>query len=164
MLIVRTVSGHDDATPNPNAVMIANLAKLHHLTGKPHYLELAQKIHRRFAADAASNPFGFATLLNAFTLLADPVQIVMAGEGGDPFTSPLFRHLIGKIGPDAIIQWIGDPESLPVSHPAHGKSAGPTLRAYVCRGNTCAAPAETPEQIDQALALLGLTPKSFVGV
>jgi hypothetical protein len=35
------------------------------------------------------------------------------------------------------------------------------LRAYVCRGNVCAAPAETTEQADAALTLLGLVPKSF---
>ena len=161
MLIVRTVAGHDDATPNANAVMIANLARLHHLTGKPDYLALADRIHQRFAAEAISNPFGFATLLHGFTILADPVQIVMAGEGGDPLASPLFRFLIEKVGPDAIIQWIDDPSSLPSSHPAHGKGAGASLRAYICRGNVCAAPAETKEQIDAALKLLGLTPKSF---
>jgi uncharacterized protein YyaL (SSP411 family) len=161
MLIVRSVSGHDDATPNPNAIMLANLVRLHHLTGEPRYLSLAEKIHLRFAGEATSNPFGFATLLNAFTILADPVQIVMTGEGGDPFASALFRFLIKKIGPDAIIQWISDPSSLPASHPAHGKSAGASLRAYICRGNVCAAPAETPEQIDAALALLGIVPRSF---
>jgi uncharacterized protein YyaL (SSP411 family) len=161
MLIVRTVSGHDDATPNSNAVMIANLVRLHHLTGNPRYLELAEKIHQRFATEALNNPFGFATLLNAFTMLAEPAQLVMTGEGGDPFTSPLFRHAIGQLGPDAIIQWTNDPSSLPASHPAHGKSAGASLRAYICRGNVCAMPAETPEQIDAALELLGITPKSF---
>jgi uncharacterized protein YyaL (SSP411 family) len=161
MLIVRMVSGHDDATPNPNAVMIANLVRLHHLTGEPRYLEFAEKIHQRFAAEALSNPFGFATLLNAFPILAEPVQLVMAGEGSDPFTSPLFRHAIGKLGPDTIIQWTADPSALPASHPAHGKSAGGSLRAYICRGNVCAMPAETPEQLDAALELLGIAPKSF---
>jgi uncharacterized protein YyaL (SSP411 family) len=162
MLIVRTVSGHDDATPNANAVMLANLAKLHHLTGKARYLELAEKIHHRFAAEAASNPFGFATLLNSFAMLADPVQVVLAGKStGDSFTNPLFRQLVDRLGPDAIYQWIADPSRLPPSHPAYGKSGGPALRVYICRGNTCAAPAQTNEEIDEALALLGLQPKNF---
>ena len=161
MLIVRTVSGHDDATPNPNAVMISNLVRLHHLTGKPRYLELADKIHQRFAAEALNNPFGFATLLNAFVMLAEPVQLVMAGESGDPLHNALFRHAVERLGPDAIIQWTADPSSLPESHPAHGKTAGRALRAYICRGNVCAMPAETPEQIDAALKLLGITPGSF---
>ena len=42
-VIVRMRGAHDDATPNANAVMISNLAALHLLTGKPEYLERAQR-------------------------------------------------------------------------------------------------------------------------
>ena len=156
-LIIRNVQGHDDATPNANAVMLRNLARLHHLTGAADYLAKAEAIHRNFAADALSNPFGYATLLDAFTVLADPVQIVMSGKGGDPFADDRFRRLIAATGPNAIIQWIEDPSALPADHPARQKSAGAASRAYLCRGQVCAAPAETVAEVDEALALLGLT-------
>jgi uncharacterized protein YyaL (SSP411 family) len=157
-LIIRNVQAHDDATPNANAVMIRNLAALYHLTGKVDYLARADAIHQAFAAEAASNPFGYATLLHSFTVLADPVQIVMSAEAGDPFGDQRFRRLIGAVGSNAIIQWIDDPARLPEEHPARHKSAGNASRAYLCRGQVCAAPAETLAQTEDALKLLGLLP------
>ncbi|QIG48202.1 thioredoxin domain-containing protein [Nordella sp. HKS 07] len=153
-LIHRGIQGHDDATPNANAVMLRNLAALHHLTGDPAHLDKAHAIHRAFAAEAINNPFGYASFIDAFTVLADPVQIVMSGREGDPFGDPRFRRLIAATGTNAIIQWIADPESLPAAHPARHKSSGSQSRAYLCRGQVCAAPAETVEQVDEALALL----------
>lgn len=155
-LIHRAIQGHDDATPNANAVMLRNLAGLHHLTDNPDYLDKAQAIHRAFAAEAISNPFGYASLIEAFTVLADPIQIVMSGKHGDPFTDPRFRRLISAAGTSAITQWIDDPEALPAAHPARHKSTGPESRAYLCRGQVCAAPAETVEQVEEALTLLGV--------
>ena len=154
-LIIRNVQGHDDATPNANAVMMRNLARLYHLTGKADYLIKAEAIHASFAAEAISNPFGYATLLDAFTVLADPVQIVMSGRAGDPFADDRFRCLIAATGPIAVIQWIDDPSALPADHPARQKSAGAASRAYLCRGQVCAAPAETVADVNEALALLG---------
>lgn len=153
-LIHRGIQGHDDATPNANAVMLRNLAALHHLTGNPDYLDKAHAIARTFAGEAINNPFGYASLLEAFTVLADPVQIVMSGKNGDPFADPRFRRLIAATGTTAVIQWIEDPETLPSAHPARNKSAGLQSRAYLCRGQVCAAPAETVEQVEEALALL----------
>ncbi len=157
-LIIRQAQGHDDATPNANAVMLRNLAALHHLTGNPDYLQKADAIHRSFAPEAVSNPFGYASLLDAFMTLADPIQIVMSGKTGDPFTDQRFRRLIAATGARAIIQWVSDPEILPADHPARQKSPGSRSRAYLCRGQVCAAPAETVAQADEALKLLNLQP------
>ena len=86
--------------------MLRNLAALHHLTGEPHYLARAQSIHKAFAAEATSNPFGYATLLHSFTVLADPVQIVMSGKGRDLSPMSASAASIAAAGPNAIIQWI----------------------------------------------------------
>ncbi|WP_119390525.1 thioredoxin domain-containing protein [Taklimakanibacter lacteus] len=156
-LIIRHAQGHDDATPNANAVMLRNLAALHHLTGKTEYLRKAEAIQRGFAVQAAGNPFGYATLLDAFTTLADPIQIVMSGTQADPFSDPRFRRLIAALGARAIILWVTDPQALPSDHPARQKSAGPGARIYLCRGQVCAAPAETIAEVEEALRLLGLS-------
>jgi uncharacterized protein YyaL (SSP411 family) len=155
-LIIRNVQAHDDATPNANAVMIRNLAALHHLSGEADYLAKADAIHKSFAAEAAGNPFGYATLLHSFTVLADPIQIVVSGRSDGPFADQRFRRLIAAVGSNAIIQWIDDPQALPGDHPARNKSAGNLPRAYLCRGQVCAAPAETIADIDAALELLAL--------
>ena len=67
-------------TPRPtaNGVMIANLARLAHLTGKTEYSERAEIIHRTFAAEVKNNPFGYASLMTGLLDLLDPIQLVLA--------------------------------------------------------------------------------------
>jgi uncharacterized protein YyaL (SSP411 family) len=79
-LLLRPFSAHDDATPNANGVMIGNLARLAILTGKDHYRDRAEIIHRRFSGELRSNPFGYASFMTGVLDLIDPIQLVTAGE------------------------------------------------------------------------------------
>ena len=172
-LIIRNVQGHDDATPNANAVMLRNLARLHHLTGAADYLASRPDFNGKDLAVTGGSQGGGLAIITAgaeprVTLLAASVPAlcdhagiahgrIMSGKGGDLFADDRFRRLIAATGPNAIIQWIEDPSALPADHPARQKSAGAASRAYLCRGQVCAAPAETVAEVDEALALLGLT-------
>ncbi|MBL8907473.1 MAG: thioredoxin domain-containing protein, partial [Rhizobiales bacterium] len=153
-LLVRPFSAHDDATPNANGVMIANLVRLSHLTGTPAYSARAEIVHRTFAAEVRNNPFGHASFMTGLLDLLDPVQLVFAG-GGD--STSLKRAAIDLLGPDAITLTLAETATLPPSHPAYGKSVAsryPT--AFLCRGNTCATPAHDADQLLAAARLLQL--------
>ncbi|CAN5492847.1 thioredoxin domain-containing protein [soil metagenome] len=156
MLITRTAHGTDDVTPNANSMMVGNLARLHLRTGKAEYRDRAQRIHEAFAEAALSNPFGYASLLNNWLALADPIQITATGEFRDPFAEGSLRAALDVIGPDCIIQYVARTEDLPEDHPAHGKATGDRSLVYLCRGQVCAAPATNPQDITQAINLLGL--------
>jgi uncharacterized protein YyaL (SSP411 family) len=155
-VIVRQSYGEDDVTPNANAMMVVNFMRLHHISGNPEYMTRAEAILARFAPEALANPFGYPTLLKAFAFLSDPVQIVVAGHGRDPFSDPQFRAAIDAVGPDCVIHWTPDPASLPADHPAFAKAAAPEPKVYICRERVCAAPASTVEEVTAALDLLGL--------
>jgi len=155
MVIVRPAYGQDDATPNANAVMIENLAKLHHLTGEEHYLRRAESILSAFSSEAMANPFGYTTLLRSYSFLSDPIQIVTVSVNPRPFDDPLFRAAIKATGPDCVIQWIGTAQDLPPDHPAFDKSGSRRPALYLCRGNVCAAPSTNVADVREALALLG---------
>jgi uncharacterized protein YyaL (SSP411 family) len=147
-------SAHDDATPNANGVMIGNLARLAILTGKDHYRDRAEIIHRRFSGELRSNPFGYASFMTGVLDLIDPIQLVTAGEADG---SHLRDTALASLGPDAISLHVGSQTSLPPDHPAFSKAeAGRGSTLYLCRGNVCAAPARTTSELTDAIALLGL--------
>ncbi|MFO0994312.1 MAG: thioredoxin domain-containing protein [Hyphomicrobiales bacterium] len=153
-LLVRPFSAHDDAMPNANGVMIGNLARLAHLTGKPEYADRAEIIHRTFAAEVRSNPFGYASFMAGLLDLIDPVQLVFSGSGD---IAELQRVAISLLGPDTIAQAIADTAQLSPAHPAYGKSvASRNSTAYLCRGNVCAAPARNATELAAATQLLQL--------
>jgi uncharacterized protein YyaL (SSP411 family) len=137
--------------------MQSNFARLALLTGESRYQDKAASIHQTFAAQAIANPFGYAAFLEASLDLIDPVQVIMAGSPGHPAASTLVDRVIRSVGPACIIGHITAAGALPANHPAHRKTpAGYSPRLYLCRGHVCAAPAATINEVDNALATLGL--------
>jgi uncharacterized protein YyaL (SSP411 family) len=153
-LLVRPFSGHDDATPNANGIMLGNLARLAILTGKAHYRDRAEIIHRSFGGELRNNPFGYASFVTGVLALIDPIQLVTTGDAGN---SGLSGIALARLGPDAISLHIHSQTSLPANHPAFAKAeANRGYTLYLCRGNVCGAPARTASELADAIALLGL--------
>jgi uncharacterized protein len=146
-LIVRPLSGQDEATPNANAVMVSNLAALHLWTGEERYRQRAEAILRAFAGSIASNVLAHTGLLAAELDLLAPAHIVLIPpEGTD--TLALRRALHEVSLPSAVIQEVRAGQELPASFPAHGKTAiegKPT--AYVCIGPQCSLPVTEPSAL-----------------
>jgi uncharacterized protein YyaL (SSP411 family) len=153
-LLVRPFSAHDDATPNANGVMVGNLARLAILTGKNHYRDRAEIIHTNFSGELRNNPFGYASFMTGVLDLIDPIQLVTAGETGTPHLRDMALAMLGL---DAISLHLDSQTRLPADHPAFSKTGtgrGHTL--FLCRGNVCAAPAQTTSELTDAITLLGL--------
>jgi uncharacterized protein YyaL (SSP411 family) len=150
-LIVRPLSGQDEATPNANAVMVSNLAALYLWTGEERYHQRAEATLRAFAGAMANNVLAHTGLLASELDLLAPTHIVlMVPEGSDALA---LRRALQEVSlPSAVIQEVRAGEALPASLPAFGKAAidgKPT--AYVCIGPQCSLPVTEPgELIDTA--------------
>jgi uncharacterized protein YyaL (SSP411 family) len=146
-LIVRSISAQDDAVPNANGTMVSNLMALTLWTGEERYRMRAEAILKSFAGEIARNVFSHTGLLAGAIDVLAPAHIVIAiPEGGDG--EELRRALADVSLPGAVVQEIGEGESLAESSPAHGKAAidgKPT--AYVCIGPQCSAPVTEPEAL-----------------
>ncbi len=152
-LITRTKTILDNAVPAGNAVMIANLAHLHYLTGREAYRARAEAGIRAFSSALERNVFPLATLLNASELLRDAPQIVIIGSRAEADTSALLRTVHDTPLPDRVLQVRTATDDLPAGHPAHGKaSLDGRATAYVCRGQTCSLPLTEPGDLAAALA------------
>jgi uncharacterized protein YyaL (SSP411 family) len=143
-LIVRPLSGQDEATPNANGVMVANLVALYLWTGEECYRARAESILRAFAGPMAENLLAHMGLLAADLDLIAPAHIVViVPEGGD---AKELRRALGNVSlPGAVVQEVREGDQLPASSPAHGKAAidnKPT--AYLCIGPQCSLPVTEP--------------------
>ncbi|WP_225308453.1 thioredoxin domain-containing protein [Hypericibacter terrae] len=153
-LVQRPRNAHDNAVPSGNGTMVAVLAKLHYLTGKPAYRDRAEAVVGAFAGEIERNFFPLATLLNANDLLQNAVQVVLVGDANAPAMQAMRRAVHGVSLPNLVLQSVAAGTALPAGHPAAGKSApAGQVAAFVCRGQTCSLPFTDPERLQAALAL-----------
>ncbi len=158
-LIIRTKFAHDDATPNANAAMLSNLAKLHLLTGKQAYRDRVRQLHDAFAAAVRRNLFAHATFLCGFQDLTDLIQIViLSAPDYEVDADALCKAILTCPLPGHLVIKIAAPGELPAGHPACDKPTpvdGACL--YICRGETCSLPVTRPNEVPAALAVIGLS-------
>jgi uncharacterized protein YyaL (SSP411 family) len=149
-LIMRPLPLLDDSIPSANATIATALARLASLTGDAAFAEHADRILTAHCGGARS-VLGKAGLFNALDQRLNGVDIVVitpAGGGDVELPDAIrsgwrdtFTLLVRESGGD-----------LPVTHPAHGKTAvGGRPTAYVCRGQSCSAPVTTTGELHALL-------------
>ncbi len=151
-LILRAKNASDNAVPSGNGTMLANLARLHLLTGDDAYRRRAEAQRAAFAGELQRNFFPLTTLLNASEFLDRAVQVVIAGAPGEADAEALADAAWSVSQPNMVLQYAGGARPLPTLHPAYGKGkvAGKAA-AYVCRGQSCSLPLTDAAALKQAL-------------
>ena len=147
-VIIRTESAHDDATPNANGVMVANLVRLYSLTAEDRYMERAESALRAFLPDVADRAIAHTGLLASAMDLNAPMQVVIVDPAGPQQASNLVAVLLTVSLPGALWQVVADTSQMPPGSPLAGKIAvngKPT--AYVCTSGTCSLPLTDPEAL-----------------
>jgi uncharacterized protein YyaL (SSP411 family) len=149
-LILRRRDPADHATPSGNAVIAGVLARLWYLTGEAAYQARSEATISAFSGEIARNFFPLPTLLNANQFLQHGIQIVLVGTVDQ--VAPLRAAIEGLSLPDRVIQTVTPGQSLPVGHPASGKTQQDGKgTAYVCVGQTCTLPITDPLLLIEAL-------------
>ena len=152
-LIARAKTAADSAVPAGNGTLVGVLTRLAIVTGEDAYRRRAEAIVETFSGELARNFFPLATLLNNAELLAEPVQIVLAGEPGEPAARALRRVIYEVSLPNRVIMALPPGRELPADHPAHGKGRidnRPVV--YVCVGPVCSLPVADREILLAKLA------------
>ncbi|MCX8500247.1 MAG: thioredoxin domain-containing protein [Alphaproteobacteria bacterium] len=162
-LLTRVKSAADSATPNGNAVMVENHAKLYYLTGDQSYRERAEAIVDCFSGAIPRSPLSHAALLNGFETLVSTVQIVLVlpEQGFAADLSPWYRAVASSRLNDWVVQVLSRSEltgaepsnpappflSAPSSLP---KSDGPLV--LVCFDQHCSLPITNLDEFRDLLA------------
>ncbi len=150
-VIARLRPGTDDATPNANTIMLANLVALATLSGDTRYVDRAAQLLAAFAGEVGRNIVAHTGLLASTFDLLKPQQVVLAGQ-----------HLEGGEALMKVIRSISLPGALQyaLNDTANGATL-PGLRdknavnrraaAYVCIGPQCSPSLTEPSDLAKAL-------------
>ena len=150
-LLIRMRYAHDDATPSANGTMISSLHRLHLLTGDARYEDHARKLEDVFSQRAAQNPFAHGSMLASLEEAPAMVQAVIFADGSpaNEFVDAVLELPVAE----PVIFYATQDHSLPIGHPAHGKTAT-TATLYLCRGATCSLPVTLAADLPAAWASL----------
>ena len=152
-LVVRPAATSDDATPNPNAIIAANLVRLAVLAGDDDWRAKADRLFDGVLSAAGQNLIGHAALLNALDLRLRGAEIVVTGSG--PRAEALTAAAQKLSFLDRIVLRAPTADALPASHPARDKiAAAPDGAAFVCVGERCSLPVVDGAVLPQAVAAM----------
>jgi uncharacterized protein YyaL (SSP411 family) len=141
-LIVRPKDLLDGVTPAAGSVAASALARLGALLAESWLGDAAAAIVAAAGSLPWSSPTAFPHLLGAAELLAgSAIEVVVTGDRPDLLDAARSHYL-----PGAVLAWGGVGGAELFEDRADGF-------AYVCRGNTCLAPAATPTELVAALDL-----------
>ena len=150
-VIARLRPGTDDAAPNPNGIMLANLMALATLTADPRYADRASAVLAAFAGDLGRNIVAYTGLLaSTFDLLA-PQQVVVAGQhldGGQKLIK-----VIRSISLPGTLQYALDdtPDGAALPGLREKNAVDRRATAYVCLGPQCSPSLTEPSELANTL-------------
>ncbi len=140
---------HDDAVPNANGLHAANLLRIAAQTGRAEDRLRADQFMAVVLAAAARAPMGHGSILNAYDLARNGIEIVLAGEDRAAFRQAALAlpHL------STMLVDCPDLAGLPEDHPAaaYARQAGKGA-AFICRHGRCLPPVTEPNRLALAIA------------
>jgi len=142
-LIARAKPIFDGSVPSGNAIAAQLLLRLYHYRAQDDYLLKAEKILRLYYDAMASQPFGFAHLLNALDFyLEKPKEIVLVGNKDDRDVAALLENIHSLYLPNMTLQLASPDQSLEQisSLLADKKQTRGKATVYVCQNFTCSQP------------------------
>jgi uncharacterized protein YyaL (SSP411 family) len=152
-LIARLKGAQDGALPSGSGVHALSLLRLAELTGSRDLALRAQETLLSLGRLLNGYPEGFGQALMAADFLsAEPLEVVISGELGNSETEALLAEVRGTFLPQRVVALAhsqADLDLVPLLRdraPEGGRS-----RVYLCRGHTCRAPLDTPEELRLAL-------------
>lgn len=139
---------HDDAVPNATGVHAGNLLRLAAKTGEANDRIRADGFLDAALSTAARAPMAHGSVLNAYDLARNGVEIVIAGTNREAFRKAALKLPYTT----TIIIDCPDPEQLPGDHPAAAMvSRAGEGAAFICFGGRCLPPVTEPNRLAEAV-------------
>jgi uncharacterized protein YyaL (SSP411 family) len=154
-LIVRGKESYDGSTPSGNSMAVTALLKLAKLTGRGDLQKAAEGALSASAEQLQNSPGGTAQMLSALDFYLNPVtEIVVIGNKSANDSKEVLASLHRTYIPNKVllahdpVRGRADENLLPS---LNGKTGGPEVTTYICRGETCLEPMRGSSAVAQWL-------------
>ncbi len=154
-VLVRSRTLLDGALPSGNSAAALNLLRLGSLTGERDLEKRGEAVLKASLDQAESYPTSTSLLLQALDFALGPKQTVVLVSGeNDETAEGMLKALRSRFLPRTLILKTdpGQEQLTDIAPLVRGKTArnGQTT-AYLCRGRTCQAPVQSPEELVELL-------------
>jgi uncharacterized protein YyaL (SSP411 family) len=158
-ILFRLKDDHDGAEPSANSIASMNLARLARIFDQKEFQNSAARIIGTFHSTLDRMAVALPQMLAALdSAIAEPAQIVVAGQQEDPVTKALLQAIRNRYLPNKVVlladgkesqAWLSQHiEAIREMGPVNGKAA-----VYLCRNFACELPltdlAELEKRLDE---------------
>lgn len=155
--VLRIVDASDGATPSGNSVAVVAFAKLHHLTGKDHYMESAKRIVSCFWKDLRSIPLNYSYMVaNLGYLTKESTQLVCVVKDGDLMEESLKLGTSLPFSPYLTASVVSEQSAYNASNELlrDKRTIDGKTTYYLCRGFVCDSPTSELSELVRRLSEL----------
>jgi uncharacterized protein YyaL (SSP411 family) len=150
---------YDGALPSGNTLAARALVKLAGHFERGAFRDSALGALRSAAPLMEQAPGSLLGMLAVLDQVLTPLEIVIAGDPGDPVTQALLAAARRPYLPNRLLSLAAADPGLPL----HQGRGGPRPAAFVCRDQACLAPVTDPRALEQVLRDLGGIPDAGGG-
>ena len=144
-VILHSYGDYDEAIPSATSQIIEAFTRLFLVTGDLHLYTQNERLVEQAMGRALVQQYGQIGILNASRFAAEPLSLVIADESVDGELSLLAQRIPDPRRVDKFIQFeTGKAIELPTGGTAHADKPS----AWLCKGQVCLAPVETPAALE----------------
>lgn len=144
----------DSPAPGANAVAALTMLRLAALGAGSRYSDAGQAVLEAFAGSVPRFSTSAATYIRAVDWATGPVTtVVVVGDAGEPAADALFEVALRTYRPRSVLRRFA-PGQVPAGElppELRAMLGGAAPRAYLCAGQSCAAPVESAEALAELL-------------
>jgi uncharacterized protein YyaL (SSP411 family) len=153
-LIERLKDEHDASLPSGSAIMMMNLLRFYSITESNDFLDIVEKMLKKYGKRMVSNPYGYASyFLGLDFYIQKPKEIVLVlprDSNAEDYYDTIFKSYL----PNKVVIAIKDDQQAPTLSasllqgkvPIEGK-----ITAYVCHNFACSQPVFTRDDLAKLL-------------
>ncbi|ASV86024.1 thioredoxin-like family protein [Ochrobactrum quorumnocens] len=144
-VILHSYGDYDEAIPNATSQIIEAFTRLFLATGDMHLYIQNERLVEQAMGRALVQQYGQIGILNACRFAAEPLSLVIADEGADGELAATAERITDPRRLDKFVQFEAGKEiELPTGGIAHANKPS----AWLCKGQVCLAPVETPAALE----------------
>jgi len=150
-LIQRMKDDSDQSIPSGTGIMALNLLRLYSFSERQELLDIAEQIFSKYGADYSSNPYGYASHLNALNFYLNKPKEILLVLAESKMPNHLLEGIFGQYNPNKVVL-IQEPNTTPNPVLTAGLFQGRSVidqkaTAYVCHNFSCSLPITTKAEL-----------------